>query len=312
MSNEYENYAKEPHPEYGNTVLKRFGVDQTSLLGQGRHSRVFAIDSVNILRIYDPKISIKYVDSLSSLYTNLDASQTDFETPEINEFGFHENYIFSIEKRFSASMDDVLVYQTNTEKDLTATSYCSIIRQIPNIIYSEKSSDFYGEIIGEKKIQKSNWGEYLTARADQIIGQTSEKLNEIIPGFEQFFVEWKNKVLDIKNPSKTIIHGDLFPGNLMVNSQNKIEAVIDFSHQSLLGDPILDAVIAILQVKSCNLSKQQLEMIELQVREENKIDQTIFDIYSVFNYIYYTTDNRELKKLWCYKNLERLVNKAIQ
>ena len=48
------------------------------------------------------------------------------------------------------------------------------------------------------------------------------------------------------HPPKALVHGDYFPGNLLMSERLEVSAVIDFSVFTLVGDPLLDAACAVV------------------------------------------------------------------
>src|SRR5207237_222382 len=46
------------------------------------------------------------------------------------------------------------------------------------------------------------------------------------------------------HPPKALVHGDYFPGNVLIDDRMAVSAVVDFSTFTLVGDPLLDAVCA--------------------------------------------------------------------
>ena len=44
---------------------------------------------------------------------------------------------------------------------------------------------------------------------------------------------------------KSLVHGDAYPGNVLVDDDGEVATILDFGRYSLVGDPRLDAAIAI-------------------------------------------------------------------
>jgi aminoglycoside phosphotransferase (APT) family kinase protein len=46
------------------------------------------------------------------------------------------------------------------------------------------------------------------------------------------------------HPPKALVHGDYFPGNVLVGPDLKVTAVLDFGLYTVVGDPVLDLAVA--------------------------------------------------------------------
>ena len=44
---------------------------------------------------------------------------------------------------------------------------------------------------------------------------------------------------------KSLVHGDAYPGNVLVHGDGEVATILDFGRYSLVGDPRLDVAIAI-------------------------------------------------------------------
>ena len=88
-------------PRYGSEVLRRFGLSEQSLLGTGGESRVYALDDERVLRVFGPGTTEGKVADLQRFYETFDASDVDFAVPDILEFGWEGDFLFSIETRLT-------------------------------------------------------------------------------------------------------------------------------------------------------------------------------------------------------------------
>jgi|GEM_PF-1489980 len=295
------------HPVYGDQVLDQFGISEHQLLGAGRHSRVYAVDRVNVLRIYSPEISFQYVESLSNFYKTLDSSAVGFSVPEVEEFGIKGDYIFSIEKHLGQTMGFALQTSDQLFTDKHIDEYVKILDKIAHL--KPELKDIYGEVIGDDIIQSESWGEYLYKRAEKNLDDsTIARLRTLIPNFDKIFEGWRVALTGLENPQKNLVHGDIFPGNLMVDDGGSISAVIDFSPNTVIGDKLLDIVPALIQIDYGNhFDDEQVAIIETEVKKIYKLDREIFNIYEMFIYLCYSSDPRELKRVWCHNNISRLI-----
>ena len=60
-----------------------------------------------------------------------------------------------------------------------------------------------------------------------------------------------------------LVHGDFFPGNVLVDDAHNVTAVIDWSEYCVIGDPILDLSGALTVLET------QIETMNSQVKNES-------------------------------------------
>ena len=69
-------------------------------------------------------------------------------------------------------------------------------------------------------------------------------LRRHLPDFEHLYARLCDRIAAMPSHSDTVIHGDIVPGNILVDEQARPLAVLDFGFLTTAGDPRLDAAIA--------------------------------------------------------------------
>jgi len=292
-------------PNYGKAVLKKFGLTEEQLLGQGSGSRVFEVDATNILRIYRPETSIEYVDSLMKFYQTSDSSKTSFDLPKIFDFGTHDGHLFSVENKLDNNLEQAISFLKGEQRITALEEFTQASGAIKDIEVIDKT--FYGEIIGAEPLQKNSWPEYLLCRVEKSLQTSYKHFLEDVPNFKNILNSWQEQVSELPDPERYLVHGDYFPGNVIIDVNGRLNTIIDFSNRSLIGDWRIDPIIAFSQAELGGLSKQEAEMIKSQADDLYKLSPEIIDLYHTYYCLLLSERMHEdpvrLYKNWCVKYL---------
>jgi aminoglycoside phosphotransferase (APT) family kinase protein len=75
-------------------------------------------------------------------------------------------------------------------------------------------------------------------------GQFGPVLRSRVPGFDALHERLRQRLGELEAVPDTVIHGDLFPGNILADASGRPLAVLDFGFLTTAGDPRFDAAIA--------------------------------------------------------------------
>ena len=133
---------------------------------------------------------------------------------------------------------------------------------------------------------------------------------EDVPGLADIVAAWERDpgmVADVTEPG--LVHGDYFPGNVMVDQRGDVIAVIDFSPMTVSGDPRLDIVCALIFLEVDDGFKPgDLDIVRRMIVERHGADiLQLEDVYRTYYSLYFSPVKRSDSKLyaWCAENLRR-------
>lgn len=290
---------------YGRKILKHFQVAETDLLGAGGESRVYALDDGQILRLFAPSTKMETIETLKAFYDGLDLGDLDLEIPSILEVGLIDDAHYSIEPRISGTnLIEAFPELSGSARRLALESY---IRAAASVHRIAVRADSYGEILENKPVQANTWLEFLETRATLALERSKVYLSQDVPDLEALFDRWCRGLERLGEPAKHLVHGDFFPGNVMVNEAGLVQAIIDFSPLTVIGDWRMDLAGAVIfldvtsayQGGDSQIAKRAVDRV---LGEDSTY---LLELYLVYYSIYFSAfrdDDSELYA-WCVKNL---------
>jgi aminoglycoside phosphotransferase (APT) family kinase protein len=75
-------------------------------------------------------------------------------------------------------------------------------------------------------------------------GRFGTVIRSRLPDFDRRYEGLRDRLARLSASQDTVIHGDLFPGNILADAEGQPLAVLDFGFLTTAGDPLFDAAIA--------------------------------------------------------------------
>ncbi|MCA9385505.1 aminoglycoside phosphotransferase family protein [Candidatus Dojkabacteria bacterium] len=292
-------------------ILKALKLENPKYLGNGQESFVYKIDTQRILRVFGGtnlnKEKIRF-----DFYKKLKKYEVSFLIPEIYEYGEIEGHVYSIEKLLPGkTIEKEFISLNKKQKEKLFRSYLQICSELEKITIEDLS---YGDIMREpRNCNGDSWHKFLQNRIEQAIEEGEDSYKEDVPNIGEVYKKFQSELHHLPEfPEKTLIHGDLFFENIMVNDNLDVTAVFDFSALSVIGDWQLDVAnvfnymsyFPIVQDEDIHLFREIL--VDKFGEEMIKIAE-LYDLYMAFVFIKDTkkddqqTYQKSLKTLLKYK-----------
>jgi aminoglycoside phosphotransferase (APT) family kinase protein len=108
----------------------------------------------------------------------------------------------------------------------------------------------YGQILAPAPIRAETWTGYLRHSLDR----ARLRNGAVIAGEVGDVEDLRAKALVLleplaPRPPKALVHGDYFPGNVLLDGVQRVTAIVDFSTYTMVGDPLYDMVTAAIFVE---------------------------------------------------------------
>jgi len=287
-------------------ILQHFGIQPAALLGKGSESQVYALDLSRVLRVYPPGASLAAIQARQSFYIQLAARRPPFVIPTVLDGGVIGDHPYTIEQRLHGrDFARVLPRLTGRDRTRALHSYFDLAAQIGTIQYPDAP---FGEMILPGVIQRDTWPEFLWDRAQQTLRHSRGDVEHDVPQLDQLLGEFSTRLLStLAIQTKSLVHGDYFPGNVFIDDALRVYAVGDFGYSTVVGDPRMDIAGAIMFLEV--VEGYQAADTELLFRYAEQrsagMSADIVELYRLYYSLYFShcKPDDPATYAWCIRNL---------
>jgi aminoglycoside phosphotransferase (APT) family kinase protein len=294
-------------------LLQQFGITAAALLGKGSESSVYALDRARVLRMYGHGASIAYVQARANFYSQLAARHPAFVIPQVLDHGIIDEHAYTIEKRlYGHDFAYTLPQLTGVDRERALISYLDVAMQIGAIDFPDS---LFGEmLLPHGAMRRNTWPEFLWDRVQQTLETSRGDVVQEISQLDRLLASFHTRVQQLlKIPTKALVHGDYFPGNVFIDETLTVYAVGDFGYSTLVGDPQMDiagAIIFLELVSGYQEGDTQLLLRYLQTRPE-RVSADVIELYRLYYSLYFSFCKHSDPPLygWCIQNLREYLQK---
>ena len=225
-------------------VLAEFQLTPSAFLGEGGESLVYAIDDDHILRLRkdrtrDPVDRQRLQTFLAGL-----SGRLPFATPEIIEIGAG----YTIERRLHGRpFSEMLKTAGDDARDKAFRNYVAAIDAFRAVNLDPLP---YGHVLAASPVTADNWRSFAAKNLGRFRANNRVTIAKEVGDPYKLFDKAANMILELPElPPKVLVHGDYFPGNVLLGPDLSIAAVLDFGSFTCAGDPILDLAVSYLTLE---------------------------------------------------------------
>lgn len=226
-------------------LLAKYGLTVTNYLAHGMEAEVYRRDTETVLKLYS-RAQLDNLHILQAFYANLDRTRIPYALPSIRHLDAEGQYAISIESYLPGHpLSKHIAAMRQGDLDSVFPGYVAAVLRLSQVGMPPHATryrlfDRYGIS------QQTDGGWHAYARR-----WLQHKVQTLNPYFERDIADFSAKIdaLDglLSQPycgPYRLVHGDIFPGNLLVDAQGDVLALLDFGLFTHYGDPLLDAAIA--------------------------------------------------------------------
>jgi phosphotransferase family enzyme len=223
-------------------ILQKYHISPGALLNSGMEAEVYAYGPDAVLKLYAGTVSLAELLALQGFYCSLDRQLVPYAFPNILTVAEEGCFLVTIEQRLEGvRMSDVLPALTTDQLDATMERYLTAALavsqiQVPPALDRHKLFD------PDRISYRGNgdWHQFLVRYLYRKLPQVTRYLSRDVPQFAAK-VRRLFRVLDPPYCGDyRLIHGDFFPGNLLVDDDHQVVALLDFGLLTMVGDYLFD------------------------------------------------------------------------
>ena len=221
-------------------VLRHLRIDRAAPLGRGMTSALYDIGGGRVLKIHNGPQEKDYLPRLQRFSQQLQRRAFPFAVPYIYEYGAVADVHYHIERRLPGQdLAQLFPRLTALERQ---RSLSSLLDALPPLHALKLPEQPFGEPlnVGERMTAET-WPGYLLERVEATLAHSCADLRADLPDAERVVDSFKRELDTLpEQPSKRLVHGDYFLGNVLCDERGILTAVVDFSPLTLIGDPLMD------------------------------------------------------------------------
>jgi aminoglycoside phosphotransferase (APT) family kinase protein len=205
-------------------------LDGGELLGEGGEAQVFALGADRVLRRHRQPAP-DHARTIGRFLDALDREALPFALPTVLEVGEDDVGTYAIERRLPGrSLDDVLPSLRGADRSRALRAYIDAAAAIRRLGLPDGWRDGFGEVFMEPPVRSATWKGLL----EQQVRRQLALASDAPPGS----LERALAAVSLQpEPSElALVHGDYCPGNVMIDADLEVTAVIDWSWLCVVGD----------------------------------------------------------------------------
>jgi hypothetical protein len=207
------------------SILAEFGIGASALIGSGRQSLVYALDDARVLRVFRRGGDMVALTRLKAFLADIDG-RADIATPLIEKIDSAAR--FTVERRLPGTAMIALMPGLKGGRRRTAlANYVAGADKIAAIDYRDRP---YGHLLAPAPIRAGTWTEFLRRSLDRALMRNGAVIAAEVGDAEDL----RARALALSEPltprpAKALVHGDYFPGNVLLDAALTVSGLVDFS-----------------------------------------------------------------------------------
>ncbi|MFD0404160.1 aminoglycoside phosphotransferase family protein [Kitasatospora sp. NPDC127116] len=217
-------------------LLAARGLTPADLIAAGTEARVYALGYDQVLKVYADPDQRQALETIADLYRRFDRTSVPYALPEIQAIEQHGPLLAVTETRLPGTpMGDAL----DLIDPATEHTYLAAVRDFTGLRLTTLL-DRRMLLDPDPSHEGEDWNAFLRCLLEQKLPKVLTDLRLDVPALDSIIDRLTARLARPYTGPEGVIHGDLYPDNILVTADGKVSAVIDFGTFTLLGDPLFD------------------------------------------------------------------------
>ncbi|WP_437599254.1 aminoglycoside phosphotransferase family protein [Sorangium sp. So ce590] len=234
-------------PEARAAALRELGVDPGAWLASGTEAEVYGLTDERVLKLYaDPGRAGK-IEVLRRFYDSLRGEGLTFALPRIYDVTPIRGLLAVIERRIEGEPLSELLPDLDAEAALTARErYIDAVTALAELKSPHGVSQYLLlDASGASSARAQGWYEFVYRLAEIKIERQRASLEADVVDLSAKQARLRELYLGQRYDGPLcVVHGDFFPGNVLMRDAERVAGVIDFGSFTMFGDPLYDVSLA--------------------------------------------------------------------
>lgn len=224
-------------------VLRALNLRDAPLLGIGTEAEVYGRDEHTVLKLYADVTRLPHFETLQRFYESIDTGQSELSFPRIHDISRYGNLIAIIESRIQGyPLNELLETMDKVDHDRAEDLYLDTLWELKQVqITASPKTYLLFDKDGISEVSRQSFESFYSQFLEQKIQRIRPFFASGYPSFPEKAVALIDAIRDGKTATLSVVHGDYFPGNILVNKAlSQTHGVIDFGSFTLFGNYLLD------------------------------------------------------------------------
>jgi Ser/Thr protein kinase RdoA (MazF antagonist) len=216
-------------------ILQRHGVSAADELGRGGEAHVYALDEHRVLRVHRQE-SADHVRRIGELYASLDPAAVPYSLPEVLDVHSDGEGSWSIERRLPGRpLDAIIDGLRGDERARALAAYVDGAAAFAALGLPTGWPGGCGELFTDEGLHAERWGDLLADRLGLQLDRARPLLDGVVPALHAVRLRLLGEARLQPGGGDCLVHGDWFPGNVLLDDDLRVSAAIDLGWLTVVG-----------------------------------------------------------------------------
>jgi aminoglycoside phosphotransferase (APT) family kinase protein len=282
-------------------------------IGAGVEGVVYGLGEGRVAKVWNGRLPADF-DLTRQVYEDIARHPLPFSTPEIFDVEEHEGVLVTYERELAGSPMRVDSAHAAYERELPA-QHNDVLLGVLRGLASVPGTDAMRQLTvhgDDRPLWRDHdcFRDALAALVARAAARHGVVLAAHVPDFEAGVERTQESLRSLPDAPVTVIHGDLVPPNIHVDTAGRAVAVLDFGFYTTAGDPAFEAAVtaAIWDMYGPHAEVHTAELTGLFARELGYAPEVLTAYqaaYALTTYDLFGMDDRDGHFRWCAGQLRR-------